>query len=181
MPVRKINMKIYNYIILRYCPGIKITNKGPNYIFIAFQKPKTKKKKFIDPKRERTATFAVIHRSQRDPLAADDEAPQRLLQPIKETIPDSYEKKQDTKKKLKDLKEEERKFGVFYDDEYDYLQHLKDREAPEYDWSEMDKFLIDASKDQHISGHNSSNNTDLGQPRKSKQVFLFRKFVERCS
>ena len=49
---------------------------------VYFQKPKTKKKRFIDPKNERTQTFALIHRSQKDPLAADPDAPQRLLQPM---------------------------------------------------------------------------------------------------
>ena len=46
------------------------------------QKAKSKKKKFIDPKNEQTQTFAVIHRSQKDPLAADSDAPQRILQPL---------------------------------------------------------------------------------------------------
>ena len=114
------------------------------------QKPVRRKKKFIDPKNERTATFAVIHRSQKDPLAADDEAPQRLLQVIRESVPDSSEVKDDKNKRkllLKKQKEEERKFGIFYDDDYDYIQHVKDREMPEYDWSEMDQFLLDAPKE----------------------------------
>jgi len=132
-------------------------------------KPKSKKKKFIDPKRERTATFAVIHRSQRDPLAADDEAPQRLLQVIHESIPDSNDKKKDTKKNLKELKEEERKFGVFYDDAYDYMQHLKDREAPEYDWSELDKFVGEAPKDTNFSSNKSSNKSQVDHSTKANQ------------
>ena len=97
---------------------------------VYFQKPKTKKKRFIDPKNERTQTFALIHRSQKDPLAADPDAPQRLLQPML------------TKEETKKRKDEEREFGVFYDDEYDYLQHLKNREEVQYDWDEVDKFLI---------------------------------------
>ena len=36
-------------------------------------------------------------------------------------------------------KEEERNFGVFFDDEYDYLKHLKDRKVVEHDWDEADK------------------------------------------
>jgi len=133
-------------------------------------KPRNNKKKFIDPKRERTATFAVIHRSQRDPLAADDEAPQRLLQCLKETVPDGHEKRQENKKKVKELKEEERKFGVFYDDEYNYMQHLKDRGAPEYDWSEMDKFLIDAPKDTEQSNVKLNHSNNLHQSSKLNQV-----------
>ena len=96
-------------------------------------------------------------------MAADDEAPQRLLQVIRESVPDSNEHKKDSKRRLKDTKEEERKFGVFYDDEYDYLQHLKDREAPEYDWSEMDQFLLDAPKDKPTSSEKTNNREKINQ------------------
>jgi len=92
----------------------------------------TKKKKFIDPKNEQTQTFAVIHRSQKDPLAADSDAPQRILQALPS--------KDETKKR----KEAERDLGVFYDDEYDYLQHMKSRDEIEYDLDEVDKINIDA-------------------------------------
>ena len=108
----------------------------------------------------------MIHRSQRDPLAADDDAPQRLLQAIKETVPDSSENKKDSKGRLKQIKEEERKFGVFYDDEYDYMQHLKDREAPEYDWSEMDQFLLDAPKDKSTSIEKTNKSRNVNQTLK---------------
>jgi protein LTV1 len=73
----------------------------------------------------------LIHRSQKDPLAADSDAPQRLLQ----AIPDQ--------KGAKQQKEEEHEFGVFYDDEYDYLQHLKKRDENEKDFDEIDRFLLD--------------------------------------
>ena len=91
------------------------------------QKAKSKKKKFIDPKNEPTQTFAVIHRSQKDPLAADSDAPQRILQPMQSKI-----------------KEEEREFGVFYDDEYDYLQHMKTRDEFLSD-NVLDEFTLEAS------------------------------------
>lgn len=114
-----------------------------------FQKAIRKKKKFIDPKNERTTTFSLIHRSQKDPLAADDDAPQRLLQVIRESVPDQNENKnahENSKgKQVKKQKEEEREFGVFYDDEYNYLQHLKNREI-DRDWSELDEFLQDVPK-----------------------------------
>ena len=77
---------------------------------IFFQKAVNKKKKFIDPKKEHTQTFSIIHRSQKDPLAADSDAPQRVLQALP------------SRDEIKKRKEEEREFGVFYDDEYDYLQ-----------------------------------------------------------
>lgn len=43
-------------------------------------------------------------------------------------------------------KEEERAHGVFYDDEYNYLQHLKDRSKVEHDWSEADRFILSAEE-----------------------------------
>ena len=79
------------------------------------------KKKFIDRKNERTTTFALVHRSQKDPLAADDDAPQFVLHQLPEV----------TKRK-----EEERDHGIFFDDDYDYLQHLKNRSGHLNDWNE---------------------------------------------
>lgn len=95
-------------------------------------KAKSKKKKFIDPKNEPTQTFAVIHRSQKDPLAADSDAPQRILQPL------------ESKAEGKKNKEEEREFGVFYDDQYDYLQHMKTRDEFLSD-NVLDEFTLEAS------------------------------------
>ena len=40
------------------------------------------------------------------------------------------------------IKEEEREFGVFFEDEYNYLQHLKDRSQVEHDWIEADRSVI---------------------------------------
>ena len=37
------------------------------------------------------------------------------------------------------FEEDEREFGVFFEDEYNYLQHLKDRSQVEHDWSEADR------------------------------------------
>ena len=59
-----------------------IPSNPPFYIL---QKAKSKKKKFIDPKNEPTQTFEVIHRSQKDPLSADSDAPQKILQPLEST------------------------------------------------------------------------------------------------
>jgi len=82
-----------------------------------------KKKPFIDKKN--AVSFHLIHRSQQDPLAADDQAPQMLLQQIGEKE-----------------KKEQREHGVFFEDNYNYLQHLKDRNAVEHDWSEADRFVL---------------------------------------
>lgn len=43
--------------------------------------PRKKKKPFIEKKK--AVTFHLVHRSQRDPLAADDAAPQRVLLPAR--------------------------------------------------------------------------------------------------
>ncbi|KAF3688084.1 Protein LTV1 -like protein [Channa argus] len=73
--------------------------------------PHRKKKSFIEKKK--AVTFHLVHRSQRDPLAADEKAPQHVLLPA-------------TKVEAEERWEEQRKFGVFFDDDYDYLQHLKE-------------------------------------------------------
>uniref|UniRef100_A0A8C3SH94 Protein LTV1 homolog n=1 Tax=Chelydra serpentina TaxID=8475 RepID=A0A8C3SH94_CHESE len=73
-----------------------------------------RKKPFIE--RKKAVTFHLVHRSQRDPLAADDTAPQRVLLP--------------SQKVNEQRREEQRKYGVFFDDDYNYLQHLKEASGP---------------------------------------------------
>lgn len=77
--------------------------------------PHRKKKPFIEKKK--AVSFHLVHRSQRDPLAADETAPQRVLLPTQKI---SNEERQ----------AEQRKYGVFFDDDYDYLQHLKEPSGP---------------------------------------------------
>ncbi|KAM6324128.1 protein LTV1 homolog [Aegotheles albertisi] len=77
--------------------------------------PHKKKKPFIEKKK--AVTFHLVHRSQRDPLAADDTAPQRVLLPTQK----GHEEQR---------REEQRKYGVFFDDDYDYLQHLREASGP---------------------------------------------------
>lgn len=74
--------------------------------------PKTKKK-FIEKKN--SITFHVVHRSQHDPLVVDETAPQHVLVP-----------QQQNQSKGKKNKDEEAKYGIYFDDDYDYLQHLKE-------------------------------------------------------
>ena len=69
---------------------------------------KKKKKPFIDKKR--SVHFHLVHRDQRDPLQADSDAPEMVLHAV-----DSNQE------------DEQKKFGIFFDDDYDYLQHLKPR------------------------------------------------------
>ncbi|XP_057617970.1 protein LTV1 homolog [Chionomys nivalis] len=77
--------------------------------------PHRKKKPFIEKKK--AVSFHLVHRSQRDPLAADETAPQRVLLPT--------QKVNDEERRA-----EQRKYGVFFDDDYDYLQHLKEPTGP---------------------------------------------------
>jgi hypothetical protein len=48
-------------------------------------KPHRKKKPFIEKKK--AVSFHLVHRSQRDPLAADETAPQRVLLPTQKVGP----------------------------------------------------------------------------------------------
>ncbi|CAH2057016.1 unnamed protein product, partial [Iphiclides podalirius] len=82
--------------------------------------PKTKKK-FID--RKKAVTFNLVHRSQRDPLVADENAPQRVLVPVNAVIPPKKDKDPDL---TLEQRKEQRKYGIYFDDDYNYLQHLKD-------------------------------------------------------
>lgn len=77
--------------------------------------PKAKKRAFIDKKK--AVTFQLVHRSQRDPLITDETAPQHVLV-------ESTSREDERAKRI----EEQRKFGVFSDDDYDYMQHLRERD-----------------------------------------------------
>ncbi|XP_069386059.1 protein LTV1 homolog [Paralichthys olivaceus] len=77
--------------------------------------PHRKKKSFIEKKK--AVTFHLVHRSQKDPLAADETAPQHVLLPA-------------IKVEAEKRRKEQRDFGVFYDDDYNYLQHLKEASGP---------------------------------------------------
>lgn len=81
------------------------------------------KKAFID--RKKSVTFHLVHRSQHDPLIADENAPQRVL--LEATPSNKQQQQQQQKQELDPQKrqEEQRKYGIQFDDDYDYLQHLK--------------------------------------------------------
>ncbi|WAR23534.1 LTV1-like protein [Mya arenaria] len=74
-----------------------------------------RKKKFINKKD--AVTFHLVHRSQQDPMLVSTEASQHVLVEGKEK-----HKENDVEERHEEL----RKFGVFFDDNYDYMQHLKD-------------------------------------------------------
>ncbi|XP_065334521.1 protein LTV1 homolog [Cloeon dipterum] len=106
-----------------------------------------KKRKFIDKKH--AVTFQVVHRSQKDPLAADEDTPQRVLLPMagKKKKPEDVDK----------MKEEQRKYNIFFDDEYDYMQHIKSVDDHDVELQRVEKFRIERQK--LDSGPSASNVT----------------------
>ncbi|CAK9821113.1 Protein LTV1 homolog [Anthophora plagiata] len=95
--------------------------------------PKGKTRKFIDKKN--SVTFHLVHRSQKDPLIADETAPQRVLVPVGDAQAAKLEKKKPDDDKRR---EEQRKYGIYFDDDYDYLQHLKDVNSLTTEWERVD-------------------------------------------
>lgn len=95
--------------------------------------PKGKTKRFIDKKN--SVTFHLVHRSQKDPLVADETAPQRVLVPVGDTQAAKIEKKTVNSEKRK---EEQHKFGIYFDDDYDYLQHLRDVKSLSVEWQRVE-------------------------------------------
>jgi len=89
-----------------------------------------KKKPFVDKKK--SLRFTLVHRSQQDPLIADESAPQMVLAPIQK----------------EKIKVEEQNFGVFFDDDYNYLQHMKEISKEEETGAEMERFVIRADVDE---------------------------------
>lgn len=76
-----------------------------------------------------------MHRSQKDPLVADETAPQRVLVPVGDKQAAKSEKKAlDGEKR----KEEQQKYGIYFDDDYDYLQHLRDVNTLSVEWERIE-------------------------------------------
>lgn len=80
-----------------------------------------KKRQFIDKKKAQK--FTLVHRSQRDPLQADEESAQRVLVPVGSEA--SYNESGPSQQ-LENI-EENHKYGIYFDDDYNYMQHLKER------------------------------------------------------
>lgn len=78
-------------------------------------------------------TFQLVDRSQRDPLVCDNEAPQKLLMPVDVSQAPKVNKQIDPE--IQKRKKKEQEFGIYFDDDYDYLQHLKESQklAPEWE------------------------------------------------
>jgi protein LTV1 len=114
------------------------------------------KKKFIS--KENGVKFYLVHRSQRDPLYLDENAGERVLQPAEpiksKALAEIFKepmRRVETREDIERRKSEEQKFGIYYDDDYNYLQHLReikeefDVEAEEYvddDKNESEKITV---------------------------------------
>uniref|UniRef100_A0A914WWE5 Protein LTV1 homolog n=1 Tax=Plectus sambesii TaxID=2011161 RepID=A0A914WWE5_9BILA len=104
-----------------------------------------RKKQFVDKKTAQT--FRLVHRSQRDPLIADEDAGAHVLAPVQQQT-----KNQNAAPKPTKRVEEEHKFGVYFDDNYDYLQHLRDvNEVARWEPVE-ERFRINADGTTHPAG-----------------------------
>lgn len=75
-------------------------------------------------------------------MIADETAPERVLVPV--------EHAQASKKKLDDnkRKEEQQKYGIYFDDDYDYLKHLRDVNSLTAEWERVDACSSSKSNDQ---------------------------------
>lgn len=95
-----------------------------------------RKKKFIE--KGEGVKFYLVHRSQKDPLYLDENLGEHVLMPADSDV-NSYlvqavngmslnnNKSKSEKDEIKNKRlEEQQKFGIYYDDDYDYLQHLKE-------------------------------------------------------
>jgi protein LTV1 len=90
-------------------------------------------KKFIN--KENAVKFYLGHRSLRDPLYLEESIGERVLvpaEPIKNSkLAKEFQeptRRQETEEEIEKRKEEERKFGIYFEDDYNYLQHLKEIE-----------------------------------------------------
>ncbi|XP_037091103.1 protein LTV1 homolog [Pollicipes pollicipes] len=83
------------------------------------------RKRFID--KNKSVSFHLLHRSQRDPLAADESAPAEGSRGWSK-IP----------KAMRGLSRRElnAKYGIYFDDDYNYLQHMKDAKKQDVVWVE---------------------------------------------
>lgn len=95
-----------------------------------------KKRPFIDKKK--AITFRLVNRSQQDPLIADEKAPQHVLVPVSSSKPGpSTSKSQEETVPPEKRRKEQQKFGIFFDDDYDYLQHLREPGRDQVFWEEV--------------------------------------------
>ncbi|KRX74237.1 Protein LTV1 -like protein [Trichinella sp. T6] len=83
-----------------------------------------KKKPFINKKT--AVIFTLGHRSQKDPLISTDASPYVLIPENEPSSSAAASGVQSNTLSEADRLKEQKKYGIFFDDDYDYLQHLKD-------------------------------------------------------
>lgn len=131
------------------------------------------KKKRFDKKN--SVTFKVVSRSQRDPLIADERAPQNVLLELNQpsTSCTHHLSQNETDEDIRDRREEQRKYGVYFEDDYDYLQHLRDVNYVS-DWE-----TIAGNKESKINSHiKDQNHENSGPPLLQLPSSLFASHVE---
>lgn len=108
-----------------------------------------RKKPFIKP--GEGVKFYLVNRSQKDPLYLDESLGEHVLVPaddnIRQDLVDQVNglhlapnRTQSEKEALKNKRlEEQKKFGIYYDDNYNYLQHLKNIDNVDEETAQMDK------------------------------------------
>jgi len=120
-----------------------------------------RKKKFIDKKN--AVSFHLVHRSQKDPLQACEEAPKNVL---------LHHEKEKRSVQL----DKQQEFGIFYDDDYDYLQHL--RNADELNVVEpIESFRI-TKNDEKSKEHGLILSSELFASEVETEVGLLNKAIE---
>lgn len=102
-------------ILINYCPCNAVTKiiVAP---FATFNMPS--KRRSAD--KRKAVTFHLVHRSQQDPLITDETAPQHVLAECAGN----------------NRRERQMRYGVYFDDDYDYLQHLRLPEYQQVVWTE---------------------------------------------
>jgi protein LTV1 len=96
-----------------------------------------RKKQFIDKKH--AVKFQLVHRSQKDPLFLDERLGEHVLMPVDpDTSPDlvalvnginlndKNNNKVSRQEEIERQRLEQHKYGIYFDDDYNYLQHLKE-------------------------------------------------------
>lgn len=86
----------------------------------------------------------MVHRSQQDPLITDETAPQHVL--VAASNINHLNCGKEIKSDLETRKKEQQKYGIYFDDEYDYLQHLRGGTSQSVEWRLADTNTKNDSK-----------------------------------
>ena len=150
-----------------------------------------RKKKFIE--KGEGVKFYLVHRSQKDPMYLDEVQGERVLVPADpETSRELIEAvngltlggggqrtQEEREERRRKQLEEQQKFGIYYEDDYNYLQHLRevdneDEEADgggdeECDLLKVGSVLIKNNKEddqhQHTDANNNNNSSVSNKPK----------------